>query len=121
MKQKEINKAYPAIMRLIEFKLPIQKARSVYNIMKKIREHFDFALVEEKKYVADCHGVMNQNGTVSFSNTEELDVFQKLITELNESAIEWSDKPVVLTDNDIGDQTISVADIQSLEGFVIFE
>ena len=121
MKQININKSYPSIMRLCEFKLPIKKARQIYRISKEIREIFDFAVAEEKKSVAECHGAYNPDGTVKFSSQGDFEQFQCRMEELNNSEIDWKIEPVILTEDDIGAQTISVSDIQDLEGFVIFE
>lgn len=121
MKQLRINKSYPAILRLCEFKLPIKKARALYHISSEMREHFEFAASEEQKCVAECHGEYKQNGAVQFTNQEEFEKFQNRMDELNNSELEWNIEPVVLTDSDIGNQCISVSDIRDLEGFVIFE
>ena len=121
MKQISINKAYPAIMRLCEFKLPIKKARQIYRISNKMREHFEFAVAEEQKCATSCHGEYNPDGTVKFSNQEDFIQFQTRMDELNNSELDWCDDPIVLTDADIGNQDILVSDIRDLEGFVVFE
>ena len=121
MKQQKINKAFPAVLRLCEFRLPIKKARELYAMQCKMKEHFEFALAEEQKRVTEFHGTFNQNGSVIFSNQKDFDGFQVQINELNESEVEWDLSQVVLTESDIGEQTISVSDISALEGFVVFE
>ena len=121
MKQIKINKAYPVILQLCEFKLPIKKARSLYHVSSEMREHFEFAASEERKCVAECHGEYNQDGTIKFQNQEDFEKFQSRTDELNNSDLEWDIEPIVLTDSDIGNQCISVSDIRDLEGFVIFE
>lgn len=90
-------------------------------MQSKMKEHFEFALSEEEKYVREFHGTLNQNGSVIFSNQDEFDKFQAQINELNELDVEWDLSPVVLTESDVGEQTISVSDISALEGFVVFE
>lgn len=121
MTQLEINKAYPALMRLSGLRLPIKKARSMYEMAKLAENHFQFAVSEEKKYILEFNGQERPDGTVSFFSTEQFASYQAKITELNELEIEWQLEPVVLTEEDIGDQLISFADIDSLDGFVIFE
>lgn len=121
MKQAKLNKAYPAILRICDFKLPIKKARDIYILSNQMRTHFEFALSEEKKCVTECDGTMNSDGTVSFKNKECFDRFQVRMGELNESDIEWLLDPVILTETDIMDQCITVSDIRDLEGFISFE
>lgn len=121
MKQSKLNKAYPAILRLCDFKLPIKKARYIYTLSDQMRIHFEFALSEEKKCVAECEGTMNNDGTVSFKDKESFEKFQSRMSELNESEIEWSATPIVLSESDILDQLITATDIRDLEGFVSFE
>lgn len=121
MTQYEVNKAYPALMRLAEFRLPVKKARCLYEITKKAEEHFQFAIAEERKYIIEFKGQERPDGTVSFEKPELFGKYQKKIMELNNLEIEWDFKPIVLTESDVGEQTISTSDIHSLEGFVTFE
>lgn len=121
MTQKDINKAYTALMRLSDFRLPIKKAREIYTITKKAEEHFKFAIREERKYIEALGGVENADGTITFKSSENFEQFQKNICELNESEVDWNGEPVVITDTDIGEQTISPSDIRCLEAFISFE
>ena len=121
MTQYEINKAYAALMRLSEFRLPVKKARSLYEVTKKAEEHFQFAITEERKYIVEFNGQERPDGTVYFASQEDFGKYQEKIAELNNLEIEWDTNPVTLAESDIGDQTISSSDIHSLEGFVIFE
>lgn len=121
MEQSRINKAYPAIVRLCELKLPIKKARQIYRLSNEMKEHFEFAVAEEQKCVSEFHGEYNADGTVVFINKEEYSQFRSRMDELNSSKLDWIIEPVVLTETDIGNQKITVSDIQALEGIVVFE
>lgn len=121
MKQNRINKSYPAMLRLCDLKLPIKKARAVYLAANKMKQHFDFALQEERKCVKEFGGTENLDGSINFESPIDFGKFQDRMAELNESEVEWDLEPVVITEADIGEQTISAADILSLEGFVTFE
>ena len=121
MKQKEISKAYPIVMRLCSWKMPIAKSREIYKIAINMKEHFDFALNEEKKCVEEFGGVLNPDGTISFSSAENFSSFQSRVDELNESELEWEFKAVTLSESDMGNQLISAKEIMDLEKFVIFE
>lgn len=121
MTQHEVNKAYPALMRLSESRLPVKKARGLYEVTKKAEEHFQFAIAEERKYIVEFNGQERPDGTVSFASPEDFAKYQEKMTELNTLEVEWDIEPVVLTEAEIGEQPISPADIHSLEGFVTFE
>jgi len=121
MTQAEINKAYPALFRLCDLKLPIKKARGIYTLISKVKPHFEFALAEERKSIAEYNGTENPDGTISFNNRDEFDAYKARIDELNRSVVEECWDVINLNDDDLGTQTISPADIISLEGFVIFE
>lgn len=121
MTQYKVNKAYPALVRLSECRLPVKKARDLYKMTKRAEEHFRFAVTEEQKYVAEFGGKENSNGTITFESPELFGKFQEKAVELSESVIEWDVDPIVITDSDIGGQTISSSDILNLEGFVTFE
>lgn len=121
MTQNNINKAYPALIRLSELRLPVKKARSLYTLIKKTEDHFQFAIAEERKYLNDAGGIENEDGTITFKTPEQFAQFQDRMAELKELIIEWDFQPVILTENEIGDQTISPSDIYNLEGFVSFE
>ena len=121
MKQNRINKAYPVLAKLSDLKLPIKKARELYGMTKKMSEHFEFALNEEKKYIETYGGTLSENGTISFASPEKFAEFQEKLIELNESEVDWKENAIFLTEEDIGEQTVSVSDLYRLEGFVHFE
>lgn len=121
MTQNKVNKAYPALMRLSELRLPVKKARGLYTLIKKTEEHFQFAVNEERKYITESNGIENEDGTITFKSPEQFAQFQEKMAELKELAIEWDIEPVVLTEKELGEQVISTSDIYNLEGFVSFE
>lgn len=121
MTQYKVNKAYPALTRLSEFRLPVRKARSLYKMMKKAEDLLDFAISEEKKYIAEFNGQIRSDGTVSFSSSDEFGKYQEKVNELNSLEVEWDIEQVILSEDEIGEQAISSSDIGLLEGFVTFE
>lgn len=121
MTQYKVNKAYPALIRLSEFKLPVKKAKGLYELTKKAEEHFQFAITEEHKYIEEFDGKENPDGTISFATQEGFGKYQEKMLELGELEIEWDIAPVSLSESDIGNQKISSSDINFLEGFVSFE
>lgn len=121
MTQFKVNKAYPALMRLSEFQLPVKKAKALYNITKKAEEHFQFALAEERKYIVEFNGTEKPDGTITFELQSDFAKYQEKMLELNDLEVEWEEIPIILTETEIGEQPISPSDIHFLEGFVSFE
>ncbi len=121
MTQFNVNRAYAALLRIADFKLPVKKAYELYKLTKAVEERYQFAVSEEKKYVDEFGGKINQDGTVSFEDTEKFGAFQDRVAELNEMTVDIEVTPIVLTEKELGDQTISPAEIYNLEGFVTFE
>ena len=96
MIQEKINRAYESLMKLNNFKLPVKKAYAVYKLVQAADNAYQFALSEERKYLDEFHGTLCNM---------EVDI-----------AIDV----VKLDENDLGEQTLSPADIFNLEGFVDF-
>lgn len=121
MTQLQVNKAYPALMRLAEFRLPIKKARRLYEMVKKAEEHFEFAISEERKYISEFNGQERPDGTVFFESSDYFNKYQEKMIELNNFEVKWDIEPIILTEEEIKEQSISSADICCLEDFVTFE
>ena len=121
MTQLNINKAYPALIKLGDYKLPVKKAYEIYKLIKIIDDKYKFAVEEEKKYIKQFNGKINADGSVSFENAESFGQFQERLAELNEMQLDINVSAVVLNEADLGNQTISPTDIFNLEGFVVFE
>lgn len=121
MTQSMINKAYAALVKLVDYKLPVKKAYAIYKLTKSVEEQYQFAVSEEKKYIAEFGGHINPDGTVSFESAEKFGEYQEKALSLNEMEVQLEFTPVVLLEQDIGDQVIAPVDIYNLEGFVSFE
>lgn len=121
MKQGQINKAYAALTRLAECRLPISKARAIYVLLKEAEEFYKFAMQEESKYIKEYNGKITSNGSISFDKPEDSRRFQEKLIELNNSEVEWDVSLITLEDIDMGDNVISPSDIYYLEGIVSFK
>lgn len=124
MKQIKINQAYSAFLKLLELKFPIKTSREIYKQSNILKEHYEFFTREQDKIILSYHGKVSANGLVNFDgeNAEERSrkCFEEL-NQLNESDVEIEIKPILITETDYGDQTISPADIGNLDGFIVFE
>lgn len=121
MKQKEINRAYNSLSKLVEYNLPVKKARDVYKLMKMVEDAYQFAANEERKYLAEYKGVIKEDNTIAFETPTDCAAFQDKLTELNDADVEIEVETIALTEQDIGEQKLTPMDIYNLEGFIIFE
>lgn len=121
MKQESINRAYSALLKLKDYKLPLKKAYAIYQLYQSISSAYDFALSEEQKYLMEYKGKPNGDGTVVFATPTECAAFRDKVEELNNMDVDISIEPVTITEKDLGEQMITPADIADLEGFVTFE
>lgn len=121
MKQEKINRAFPSLMKLRDINLPVKKARAIYKMYVTVEGAYEFALGEEKKYLSEFNGTVAGDGSINFNSPEECAAFKEKFEELVHSEVDLNIEPVVLSENDIGDQTLTPGDIYNLEGFVIFE
>ena len=121
MRQDKINRAFRSLSKLRDLSLPVKKARAIYKLYVAIEEAYNFAAEEEKKYLIEFHGTLMPDGSINFKSQEDCEAFKAKFDELCGIETEVEFEPVVLTDDDIGDQPITPGDIFNLEGFVIFE
>lgn len=121
MIQNNITKSYNALKRLSEMKLPMKKAYELYGVIKDVEELFQMGLNEEKALIDEYKGVISNDGSITFPTPEDAKEWRDKVAKLEAREIEWDHKPVTLTEEDMDSQTISVADMGDLEGFVIFK
>lgn len=121
MRQEQINRAFPSLVKMRDINLPVKKARAIYKLYVAVESAYDFALGEEKKYLSEFNGTVADDGSINFNSPEECMAFKDKFEELVNSEVELDIDPVTLSENDIGDQMLTPGDIYNLEGFVIFE
>ena len=121
MKQEKINRAYNSLSKLVEYNLPLKKARGIYKLMKSVEDAYQFAANEERKYLSEYKGVIKDDNTITFETPTDCSAFQDRLAELIRMDVDIEIDTVVLTEQDIGEQKLMPMDIYNLEGFVIFE
>ena len=118
MNHKQMVNAYITLMRLSGASMPIRTAHELYCLRKKLEPAYQFCSEREQLIAEQYHGRI-VNGRLSFEDESDMLHAQ---AELQELYALQSDEPfnaVSLNLNDIGDVSISVNDIESLEGFVV--
>ena len=121
MKQYKINNAYPILAKIINFDLPIYKAKEIYLLIKKIEEHYKFALEHEKKIIKDCSGVIQDDGSIKFDTPENAQLFKQKSEELYNMEVDIDFSPIHLNYDDVRDQKLKPIDIFNLEDFIVFD
>ena len=121
MRQEKINRAFPSLVKLRDINLPVKKARAIYKMYVAVEDAYNFAAGEEKKYLVEYNGTVNDDGSVHFNTPEECSAFKERFDELCNSDVELDVDVVSLSENDIGDQMLTPGDIYNLEDFVVFE
>ena len=120
MIQEKINRAYESLMKLNNFKLPVKKEYAVYKLVQAADNAYQFALSEERKYLDEFHGTLNEDGNITFLTSSDCAAFKVKVDELCNMEVDIAIDVVKLDENDLGEQTLSPADIFNLEGFVDF-
>lgn len=120
MTQYQLLQAIPALQLLVNYKLPVKTAYSLYKLAKKAEEYKEFLINEERKLVNEYHGTVDENGRIQFNNVDDM---QNFTTKHNELvALEAEDaETLVIQADDLGDQKLSASDIALLEGIIDIE
>lgn len=121
MKQEKINRAFPSLARLKDIRLPVKKAYAVYKLYMAAEGAYRFAAEEEKKCLDEYNGTIVENGEIRFESPEKCAAFMERLEEIHNMDVDFCVEPVVLTEQDLGDQTLTPGDFYNLEGFVTFE
>lgn len=119
--QKQINKAYTALVYLSKLKLPIKTSYDLYKMVKMMEEKVSFVIEEERKLLACYNGNVDEQGAVHFKDEDSATKFNEEHEELLLLEHNLDTEPVVIDMNTISDQRISMTDIANLEGFVSFK
>lgn len=119
MKIQQIFNIISVMQKITNIKLPIKKAYAIYSLSKQIDEYKSFFLQEERKLAEKFNVEIEENGKLTFKNSEDQIQFLK---EHNEMLMqEFEDLKVVnLKFEDLGDETLSPQDIMMLEGVINF-
>lgn len=120
MIQEKINRAYESLMKLNNFKLPVKKAYAVYKLVQAVDSAYQFALSEERKYLDEFHGTLKEDGSITFLTPSDCTAFKTKLDELCNMEVDIAIEVVKLNEKDLGEQTLSPADIFNLDGFVDF-
>lgn len=121
MRQQSVVKACDALYNLTNCRLPVKKAYSVYKLQQALESPYNFVANEERKAIEDCHAEVQPDGKITFKEISDAVKYRDRMNEVYDMDVEIKAEPVTLTEKDMGDATISPADIAALEGLITFD
>lgn len=121
----EVLNAIPALKELRKYKLPFAKATGVFRLCKSLDSVREFYAEEESKlleqYAAkDEKGnpKLTGSGQVLFDNYADRDAYREAVGELWNTDCGVEINPINLTETDFGEQPITPAMLDDLDGII---
>jgi hypothetical protein len=118
--------ASPALAEVNKLRLPIKKARKVFDKIQEVTKELEFYRSEENK-ISDLYCLKNEQGNVVwnkniplFENKDNEFNWNKEVAELQKKESKVSDKPIQISDKELGIQPIESEWIGLLNGIVEF-
>ena len=115
-----------ALLEVNKLRLPIKKARKVYDRIEEVTKELEFYRSEENK-ISDLYCLKNEHGNVIweknmplFENKENEINWNREVVELQKKETKVSDRPIQITDKELGIQPIETDWIGLLKGIVEF-
>ena len=109
----------PTLQRIMELKLPIKKAYSIYSLAKVINEQREFFINEENKLIEACKVEVLPEGGLRFDSTENQNKFIEEHEALMNYEIEL--ESITLNFDDLKEAKFTAKELITLEGIINFE
>ena len=123
MKQSKIIKAYRAINKLYEQKLPLTISHKLWMLRQKLTPTWEFQVDKEQDVIMRFNPIIGENGEVTFNSQEDAmnckAEYEKTCKEIAELDVDLGDyeKIVLKLDDKL---ELSVEDIDALSEFIDF-
>lgn len=118
MTQKQMINAYIILVRLGSAQMSIRAAHSLYKLRKTLESTYQFCSEREQLIVEKYHGRV-VNGSITFDNEEAAQCAQVDLQELYDLETETDIDAVAISMDDIKGVSLSMNDMDALEGFVV--
>lgn len=118
MKVQQMLNSLPVLQRMMELKLPIKKAYSIYSLAKVINEQREFFINEEKKLIEKFEAEVLEGGNIRFKDAESQRDFMKEHSVLMK--FEVNAEVVDLSFEDLGNAEFTPVELMQLEGIINF-
>lgn len=119
MKQEKIIDAYKVLNKLSACPLPIKTAYALHKLRVALKSVWDFQCEEEEKLIERLRPAVDADGNLTFATMEVKKEFLRIQHELSEQEQKIDFQPVTV--GLLDGITLSVHDIDALDGFVKFE
>ena len=124
MTQLQVTQAYKTLVELYRIKFPTQTSKPIYNLKNLCKDIYEFVTIEESKIIQSYNGTLNADGSIAFHGNDRKERMENCFNELNqlhETEVELAFSPITITKVESNNKPISGEDIETLEGFIIFE
>ena len=118
MTVQQMLNSLPILQRMMELKLPIKKAHSIYSLAKVINEQREFFIKEEKKLIEKFNAEVLEGGSVRFKDAKDQVGFMAEHNALMQFEVPAA--AIDLSFEDLGNAEFTPVELMQLEGVVNF-
>lgn len=126
MKLYQINNACKAVEQLLKLRLPYPKIHQIMKLRDKMRSESEMYAQEEEKLIYE-YGKKSENGTpeiangfIKFDSVAQMEAFKGNIEQLKNLEIDFIPTVIKISDQEMGQQQITIECIDRLSKFVEF-
>lgn len=119
MTVQQMFNSLPILQRMMELKLPINKAYAIYTLAKQINDEREFFINKERQMITQFNAEILENGSIKFQNAEDQAKFVSEHAALMGCELE-NLKAVHLCVEDLGNAEFSPIELMQLEGAIIW-
>lgn len=120
IKQYQVSRAYLALSRLNDARMPVPVACAIEALMSALKKHYDAELDAEHKTL-EKYGGSIKDGRIALPDKDKYGAYQKEIDAVLDLDVTVDVNPITIPCNDMQDVRISPADIRALAAFVKFK
>ena len=115
----QLINSLPVIQKLMDLKLPVKKAYSIYTLAKQINDNREFFIKEEKKIIDKFNVTILESGNLEFKSPEDQLQFIEEHNELSNYEVE-DFNIIELSFDDLKEAELSALEIAALDGIIKF-
>lgn len=117
MNHKQLINAYVTLTRIGGAQMEVKTAMTLYKVRKTLEPYYQFC-VEREEAIMDRYEGRVVDGNVTFSKAENATSAQTELNELYLTEIEDSFVPVEVHADSLKDCTMSMSDMEALDGII---
>lgn len=117
MNHKQLINAYVALTRMGGAQMDVKTAMALYKVRKTLEPYYQFC-VEREEAIMERHEGHIVDGNVTFSKMEDAASAQAELNELYQTEVEDSFIPVEVQADSLKECTMSLNDMEALDGII---